>query len=89
MDAERREKEMAEWLPVGQEKEKSDLWNTFDLVVETTEDQEKGRYRSKHCMRIMCAKQVLLDHNIMIFTLFTLNKQVLQRVCSNEKNIYS
>ena len=42
-------------LVVQEGKGKSDLWKTFDLVVETTGDPEKGGYRSKHYVCIMCA----------------------------------
>ena len=43
---------------------KEEVRSVEDLVVETTGDQKKGRYRSKGCMSIICAKQLLLDYNI-------------------------
>jgi hypothetical protein len=52
---------MGKCLLVTQEgKGKSDLWKTFDFVVETSGDQENGGCRIKCCVNIMCAKQLLL-----------------------------
>ena len=71
MDAEdvKKKLELGGCLLVAQEgKGKSELWKTFDLVAETTGDQEKGGYKSKHCESIMCAKQLLLDYNIIIMS---------------------
>ena len=55
-------------LVVAQEgKGKSEVGKTFDLVVETNGDPEKGGYRSKRCVSSVCANQMLLDYNIIIF----------------------
>ena len=53
----------------GEAKSVEDL---FDLVVETTGDEEKGRYRSTHWVSIMCAKQLLLDYNIRLLSYYLL-----------------
>ena len=59
---------MGECFVVAQEgKGKSDVWKTWDLVVETTGDPDKGGYRNKHCVSIMRTKLFLLDYSI-IFT---------------------
>jgi hypothetical protein len=48
-------KSKTECLLVAQEeKGKSDVWKTFDLVVGTTAYQEKGVYRSERCVSILC-----------------------------------
>ena len=65
MDAEDVKKKLktGECLLVAQEgKGKADLRRTFDLVVETTRDSDKGGYRSKWYVSIMSAKQSFSDH---------------------------
>lgn len=87
MDAEDVTNKLAtgECLLVPQEvKGKSDVWNKFDWLWKILAIK-KNKVWSKSCVDIMCAKQVLLDYNIIFLTVWNhinTNYKYL-RVCCN------